>query len=409
MNKNSLLMFTKFMANVLKAPLIFLSLFYSIYYTSLFLSKKYDWNKVDYFALLMSLKEITLFIAFYWVIYNTVRLGGQLLMRYNSAKHHLFFTVIFPPIYSSLSGALFIIMMNMLIYTLNLPGVAGFILAKLAKIILILVIANVFYKIICSLENYIMEKYIDHNSNLTDSRKIHTQLMLLKRIILFIGALLTFIAIIMLFDSMKGLGASLLTTAGVISAIGAFASQQSLGRLFAGLQLAFTQPMRIGDTVVVDNELGQVEEITLSFITVKLWDLRRLILPTDYFTNKGLLNLTRQSSELLGTIYFYTDYTLPVENIRNKFHELLNQSAHWNKKTASLEVTDVKEMTLEVRCLVSSDNASSLWKLRCEIREKLINYIVEKHYHCLAKTRTLNLNNPAGQAVAIPTDQHSLA
>jgi small-conductance mechanosensitive channel len=227
----------------------------------------------------------------------------------------------------------------------------------------------------------------------SSSRKIYTQLTILKRIIIVFGVFLTFIAITMLFDSVKGLSTSLLTTAGIISAIGAFASQQSLGRLFAGLQLAFTQPMRIGDTVIIDNEFGQVEEITLFFITIKLWDLRRLILPTDYFTNKGLLNLTRESSELLGTIFLYTDYTLPVDLIRKKFTELLKASAYWNKKVGALEVTDIKQSTLEIRCLVSANDSSNLWKLRCELREKLIKYVVDHHHNCLAKTRSLSLNN----------------
>lgn len=381
------------LAKIFKYPFCFALIFYGIYYCSIFFSEKYNIPIDSYLNYLNPIKEIMGFLLFYWIIYNFVECGSKVLLEWADTKHHLFFQIIFPPIYSSLSGALFIIMMNMFIYSLNIPGPVGVILAKAAKIILILVIANVFYKIICSLERYIVNKYIENNSNAVDSRKIYTQLTLLKRVILFIGSVLTIIAITMLFESMKGLSASLLTTAGIISAIGAFASQQSLGRLFAGLQLAFTQPMRIGDTVIIDNEFGQVEEITLSFITVKLWDLRRLILPTDYFTNKGLLNLTRQSSELLGTIFIYADYTLPVENVRQKFLNLLAKSEHWNKQVGTLEVTDIKESTMELRCLVSADDAGRLWKLRCELREKLINYIVKEHNLCLAKTRQLNLDH----------------
>ncbi len=374
-------------------PCLFGVFFYALYFASVFFSKKYGINISPYFAFLTPLKEIMSFILFYWILYNTVEVCSTSLLHWADKTNHSLLKIIFVPIYSSLSGALFIVMLNLVINTLNPPGMLGIILGKFAKIILILVIANVFYKIICSLENYIVNKYIQNSSNLINSRKINTQLTLLKRVILFMGGLLTFIAILMLFDSMKGLGTSLLTTAGIISAIGAFASQQSLGRLFAGLQLAFTQPMRIGDTVIIDNELGQVEEITLSFITVKLWDFRRLILPTDYFTNKGLLNLTRQSSELLGTIYFYADYTLPIEKVRKKFLDLLESSEHWNQKVKALEVTDIKESTMEIRCLVSADDSSHLWKLRCELREKLIQYIVAEHNSCLAKTRNLNLNN----------------
>jgi small-conductance mechanosensitive channel len=379
--------------DILKKPLLFIVIFYTLYFSWLALSEKYNWDFFAYFNFLPQLKEITIFITLYWIIYNAIKLGSRLLLEWTSRNNYTLLFIILPPIYSSLNGALFIIMLNMVLFSLNIQGVLGLILDKSAKILLILVIASVLYKIISSLEHYIANKYIEHNADISNSRKINTQLTILKRIIVFLLILFTFIAITMLFDSIRGLGAGLLTTAGIISAIGAFASQQSLGRLFAGLQLAFTQPMRIGDTVIIDNEFGQVEEITLSFITIRLWDLRRLILPTDYFTNKGLLNLTRESSELLGTIFLYADYTLPVDLVRDKFMGLLKASNYWNKKVSALEVTDIKESTMEIRCLVSADNADNLWKLRCDIREKLIKYIVENHSNCLAKVRNLTFNN----------------
>ena len=274
-----------------------------------------------------------------------------------------------------------------------MTDVTKIVLEKTINIIFILAIACIFYRIINRLEKYIINKYIEPHSGLMYSRKINTQLAILKRVIIFLGFILTFFAIAMLFDSLKNFGIGLLTTAGIVSAVVVFAGQQSLSRLFAGLQLAFTQPIRIGDTIIVDNEFGQVQEITLSFITIKLWDLRRLILPTDYFTNKGVLNLSLDSSELLGTIFLYVDYIVPVDLIREHFLKLLEDSQHWNKKVGALEVTELKESTMEIRCLVSADDASLLWKLRCDVREKLIKYIVDNHYDCLAKTRNLYLSD----------------
>lgn len=402
MNKNYFGNLIHFLIKILKLPLLFLFSFYSFYYAWIFVSQKYNWD-ITYFTISPALENVIIFITLNWVLYNMAEVGSRLLLQWAAAKNYRTLMIIFPPIYSSLNGTLFIIMMNMLIFSLNIPGVGGIILEKAAKIMLILVIARVFYKIISSFEKYIINKYIEHNPDLSHSRKINTQLIILKRIIIFLGALLTFVAITMLFDSVKGLGISILTTAGIISAVGAFASQQSLGRLFAGLQLAFTQPMRIGDTVIIDNEFGQVEEITLSFITVKLWDLRRLILPTDYFTNKGLLNLTRESSELLGTVFLYADYTLPVDLIREKFINLLQASPYWNKKVGALEVTDIKETTMEIRCLVSANDAGNLWKLRCDLREKLIKYIVDNHHSCLAKTRNLSLNHISPDSLLTPS------
>jgi small-conductance mechanosensitive channel len=211
---------------------------------------------------------------------------------------------------------------------------------------------------------------------------------------------------LMVFDSVKNLGAGLLTTAGVLSAIGAFASQQSLSRILSGLQIAFTQPIRIGDTVVVDNEFGQVEEINLSFVTVKLWDLRRLIKPTDYFTQNGVLNLTRESTQLLGTVFIYADYTLPLEAVREKFKELINQSNFWDKNVYGLDVTDATDRSLEIRLLVSAENADLLWKLRCEMREKMIAFLVDTYPECLAKTR--QVPSPAFQRMTETSNKPAL-
>jgi small-conductance mechanosensitive channel len=391
-----------FLIKVLKNPFLFILSTSILSFAWVFLSQKYNWVLIPELAFLPELKNAVIFITLYWIIYNATQVGSRVFLEWASSKNYTLLFIIFPPIHSSLNGALFIVMLNMLLFSLNIQGSLGLILAKSAKIMLIIVIASVIYKIICSLERYIINKYIENNADISNSRKINTQLTILKRIIVFILVLLTFVAITMLFDSVRGLGTSLLTTAGIISAVGAFASQQSLGRLFAGLQLAFTQPMRLGDTVIIDHEFGQVEEITLSFITVKLWDLRRLILPTDYFTNKGLLNLTRESSELLGTIFLYADYTLPVDLVRSEFIELLKKSIYWNKRVGTLEVTDMKESTMEIRCLVSADDAGNLWKLRCDIREKLIKYIVEHHHSCLTKTRSLSLNNLSGSSMKSP-------
>jgi small-conductance mechanosensitive channel len=283
----------------------------------------------------------------------------------------------------------------MTLTSLHIDGVIGVFFDKLAKVLLIIMIARIFCKIIYSLEKYINNKYVSETENYAASRKLQTQISILGRLAIFLIAIVSLSAMIMVFDSLRNIGTSLLTTAGILSAIGAFASQQSLGRVFAGLQLAFTQPIRIGDTIVIDNEFGQVEEITLSFITVKLWDLRRLIVPTDHFSQKGVLNLTLHSAELLGTVFLYADYTLPVDQIRKKFIEFVSLSPLWNEKVAELEVTDIKEHSIEIRCLLSANNASNLWKLRCQIRESLIRYIVDNHYDALTKSRTISLAKTA--------------
>jgi hypothetical protein len=142
--------------------------------------------------------------------------------------------------------------------------------------------------------------------------------------------------------------------------------------------------------VIVDKESGQIEEITLSYIVIKLWDLRRLILPTDYFTGKSLQNLTRSSTELLGTIFIYVDFTLPVDKLRTVFEKLVQQSDLWNGKVCALQVTETKETTMELRGLLSAANSSELFALRCEIREKMMRHIVEHYPDSLPKTRNIS-------------------
>jgi small-conductance mechanosensitive channel len=243
--------------------------------------------------------------------------------------------------------------------------------------------------------NTIQKLIIQHidiaNNSGIKVRAINTQVILLKKIVQAIIIIVTIAAGLMTFDSVRNLGAGLLTTAGVLGAIGAFASQQSLSRLFTGIQLAFTQPIKIGDMVIIENENGLIEEITLSYVVVKLWDLRRLILPTDYFFSKGLQNLTRNSTELLGTIFIYADYTLPIDQVREQFFEYVKSSELWNKNVATFQVTDVKENSLELRGLVSADDAPALWNLRCELREKLIRFIVTTYPNALPLKRNITL------------------
>jgi small-conductance mechanosensitive channel len=145
---------------------------------------------------------------------------------------------------------------------------------------------------------------------------------------------------------------------------------------------------------VIDKDSGQVEEITLSYVVIKLWDLRRLILPTDHFTNKGVVNLTRNSTELVGAILIYVDYKLQVDVLRKKFYEILEESTLWDKKTSAFQVSDLKEQSVEIRALVSARNSGDLWNLRCEIREKLLSFIVENFPQNLPKAWPL-LMNPA--------------
>lgn len=244
----------------------------------------------------------------------------------------------------------------------------------------------------------IFEDYAYHSFDITKAdnlkeRKIRTQLQFIRRLAIGLIIILAACIILLSFNNLRKLGASLLAGVGVGGIIIGFAAQKSLGNLLAGFQLAFTQPLRIDDVLVVEGEWGRVEEITLTYVVVSIWDQRRLILPINYFIEKPFQNWTRSSAEMLGTAFFYLDYTIPVDQLRTEFERLLSLSPLWDKRAKALQVTNTSEHTIEVRALMSSSNSGNAFDLRCYIRENLIKYIREHFPGSLPKTRAYFENN----------------
>jgi small-conductance mechanosensitive channel len=179
----------------------------------------------------------------------------------------------------------------------------------------------------------------------------------------------------------------LLTSAGIASVIVGFAAQRSISNLLAGFQIAFTQPIRIDDVLVVEGEWGRVEEITFTYVVLSIWDERRLVLPLNYFIEKPFQNWTRNSSKLTGAVYLQTDYTVPVEAVRTELQRIAEANPLWDKRVCVLHVTDSKERTLELRALVSAADAGSVWELRCAVREQLIGFLQREYPASLPRTR----------------------
>ncbi|MCE3237620.1 MAG: mechanosensitive ion channel [Gammaproteobacteria bacterium] len=351
------------------------------------------------YRLIDYLFNIAEYSIYFWIVIKIFHSTKLCLLHWLAEKKKRTSFVIFSALSQSLQAALIMLMVNFFIPVLGITGVEEELLEKITHLLLIGTLGWIFIQIIDSLAQLILHHIDVVNDHGIRVRAINTQVLLLKKILQTIIIVITAAAGLMTFESVRSLGTGLLTTAGIIGAAGAFASQQSLSRLFTGLQLAFSQPIRIGDTVIIENENGQIEEINLSYVVVKLWDLRRLILPTDYFFSKGLQNLTLNSTELLGTIFIYADYTLPIDIIREKFHEYVNQSELWNRNIATFQVTDMKEKTMELRGLVSAKDGDSLWRLRCEVREKLIKFIVKNYPQMLSVKRIANITiNPETSA-----------
>ena len=238
-----------------------------------------------------------------------------------------------------------------------------------------------------ALSEIVQSKFeISEEDNLKQ-RKVQTQLQfirkLLKVLIIFIIVSLALLS----FESVRKLGAGLLTSAGIAGVILGFAAQKSISNLLAGLQLAFSQPIRIDDVVIVEGEWGKVEEISLTYVVVRIWDLRRLIVPLNYFIEKPFQNWTRTSAQILGSVMIYADYHLPVDKVRAELTRLLDGNPLWDGEVNSVQVTNSTDRTIEVRALVSAENSSDAWNLRCQVRERLIDFIRINYPECLPRIR----------------------
>jgi small-conductance mechanosensitive channel len=229
------------------------------------------------------------------------------------------------------------------------------------------------------------------------ARKAVTQVEVLKRIL---DALIIVVAValaLMTFEPVRQLGLSLFASAGVVGIVAGVALRSVLANFFAGLQIALTQPIRIHDVVTIEGEFGHVEELSSAYVIIRLWDLRRLVVPLSYFIEKPFQNWTRSSSRILGTVFLHMDYSVPIETIRKKAREIVEDSGLWDKQVFSVQVTDMKENALEIRVLVSAADSGRCWDLRCEVREKLIEFIRTEYPGALPQHRPAALLEGNGQ------------
>jgi small-conductance mechanosensitive channel len=240
---------------------------------------------------------------------------------------------------------------------------------------LITAVAWLTTRMLAVIKNFILQRYrIDDKDNL-QARRMYTQLDVIERILKVLVIFLAITFILLTFEKVRQIGFSLLASAGILSIILGFSAQKSLATLFAGIQIALTQPIRIDDVVIVENEWGWIEEITLTYVVVKIWDQRRLVVPITYFIEKPFQNWTRITAEMLGTVYLYADYSLPVQEIRQELQRILENTPLWDQRVGVLQVTGATERTLELRALMSAEDSPTVWSLRCHVREKLVEFM----------------------------------
>lgn len=235
---------------------------------------------------------------------------------------------------------------------------------------------------------YYLQSHLDIGaSDNLHARKRLTQLKVFKGITNSIIIVLVIAISLLTFKEVRTLGLSLLTSAGIFGIIIGFAAQKSIAMFLAGIQLAITQPIRLDDVVIVENEWGRIEEITLTYVVVKIWDERRLVLPVTWFLEKPFQNWTRTSAQITGTIFIYVDYSFPIESIRNALPDMLKKNPDWDGRFWNVQVTKVTEQYKEIRMMLTSADSSKNWNLRAAIREELIDFININYPDTFAKIR----------------------
>jgi small-conductance mechanosensitive channel len=250
-------------------------------------------------------------------------------------------------------------------------------------------------------EDQLVERFrIDVPDNVK-ARRIRTQFAVFRRVLSFIVTVIAFGVALTTFEWARTIGASLLTSAGIVGLAASLAARPSIESLIAGLQLALTEPIRLDDVVIVENQWGRIEEITTTYVVVRIWDLRRLVLPISYFITKPFQNWTRNSADLLAYVYLNLDYRMPIEPLRKEFSRILDTSPRWDRKVCVVQVSDATEHTMQIRALASAANSSNQWDLNCEVREKLIDFVQRNYPQYLPRARA-DLDGELNTQVVIP-------
>lgn len=282
---------------------------------------------------------------------------------------------------------LIILIFSQLVKSLDLSSDAEAVIGTLLACILIFTIAWFLLRLLKVVTEVTEHYYISGQELTPQARAIHTQISVVRTIARFLLMIAAVALALMQFEVARTIGVSMLASAGVAGVVLGFAARSTVASLFAGIQVAFTQTIRIGDIVVVEGEFGTVEDIKLTYVVVKIWDLRRLILPVTYFTEKPFQNWTTSTANVMGTVFVYTDYSVSIDDIRAELKRMLAETDLWDGQVQGVVVTNLTQSGVEVRILVSADNSGKLWDLRCLIREKMLTWLQSRGEQVLPAQR----------------------
>lgn len=286
---------------------------------------------------------------------------------------------LFKSLEKHLRGSMFLfiplLLINVGVNYINIkPDFLNFITVA-ANIFIISSFCSVLIRLTNVAQDMLFIRYDINLSNNLRARKVRTQIIYVKKVVIVVLVTFCVSLILLSFPGVRKFGTTILAGAGVAGIIIGFALKKSLVNLFAGIQIAFTQPIKIDDAVVVENEWGWIEEINLTYVVVRIWDLRRLVLPITYFTENAFQNWTRNNAQILGSVFLYLDYSMPLDPLRKHFEKVLSETKLWDQQTQVLQVTDTNDKTMTIRLLMTAQNSPTAWDLRCHVREKMIEFI----------------------------------
>ncbi len=331
--------------------------------------------------------DIGVFLISFWLFIRLTRLLEARLTAWSVKRGSKIDQLFVPLLGKCLRVIVPVVAVILALPVIGLPAeYAGFV-TKGTSILLIVAVAVILFQAIGLGENVVLLKFDITTADNLQARKIRTQVQVMSKTAYFLIGLFTIASILMLFQEVRHLGTSLLASAGVVGIIVGFAAQKTIANLFAGFQIALAQPIRLDDVVIVEGEWGRIEEITLTYVVIHIWDDRRLVVPLSDFIEKPFQNWTRTSAELLGSVLLWVDYSLPVAETREATRKIVESCALWDKRFWNLQVSDATEHTMQIRVLCTAADASKAWDLRCEVREKLISYIQDHHPKSLPRVR----------------------
>jgi small-conductance mechanosensitive channel len=341
--------------------------------------------------------RLGLFAVLFWVFLRMTRVLEGGLAAWAKRTESKLDDLVLPLVGRSLRVIVPVVGIILALPLAGLPPDYAAVLAKGSSILIIGTVAWILFQGVHLGENAVLTKYDITAADNLQARKMYTQVHVLSKTLYVIIAIFAAASMLMLFEEVRRFGTSLLASAGVVGIIAGFAAQRTIANLFAGFQLAMTQPIRLDDVVIMEGEWGRIEEITLTYVVVHIWDDRRLIVPLSYFIEKPFQNWTRASAELLGSVFVWVDYSLPVNDVRAAVGDIVAGCKDWDRRFWNLQVTDASERAMQVRVLATAADASKAWDLRCEIREKVIDFLQEQQAQALPKLRAEVSRTAAGQ------------